>query len=153
MFLAAAGGPRLGPAIDIAKIPGLKKTGALVSMLPSVRELRTAFLSDLGLPVDGLGLLNLRVRFDDRNTQTALAGTGIGCPPLKSYAKPLYRYNGDHLDPMRQRPVREASPSWTKRKNRKLSVGSSPSRSTRTVPLRSTIRTATMNAGYSGPLS
>jgi len=106
MFLAAAGGPRLGPAIDIAKIPGLKKTGALVSMLPSVRELRTAFLSDLGLPVDGLGLLNLRVRFDDRNTQAALAGTGIGCPPLKSYAKTLYRYYEDHLDPMQQRPVR-----------------------------------------------
>jgi short-subunit dehydrogenase len=105
-LVAAAGGPRLGPAIDIAKMPGMKKTGALVSMLPSVRELRDAFLSDLGLPSDGLGLMNLQIRFEDGNTQKALAGSGIGCPPFKTYAKALYRYYEDHLDPMKQRPAR-----------------------------------------------
>ena len=106
MFVAAAGGPRLGPAVDIAKMPGMKKTGALVSMLPSVQELRDAFLSDLGLPKGGLGLVNLGVRFEDDNTQAGLAGSGVACPPLKSYAKTLYRYYEDHLDPMKHRPAR-----------------------------------------------
>ncbi|MBW2549010.1 MAG: hypothetical protein JRE82_17700 [Deltaproteobacteria bacterium] len=64
MFVAAAGGPRLGPAVDIAKMPGAKKTGALMSMLPSVRELRDAFVSDLGLPTQGLGAMNIKVRLE-----------------------------------------------------------------------------------------
>jgi NAD(P)-dependent dehydrogenase (short-subunit alcohol dehydrogenase family) len=106
IFVAAASGPRLGPAIDFAKMPGMKKTGALVSMLPSVRELRDALLRDLGLPAGGLGLMNTKVRFDDSNTQAALEGSGIHCPPLHSYAKTLYRYYEDHLDPMTQRPAR-----------------------------------------------
>lgn len=106
MFVAAAGGPRLGPAVDLAKLPGMKKTGALLSMLPSVRELRDAFLSDLGLPSSGVRAMNTKVRFDDSNTQAALAGSGIECPSLKSYAKTLYRYYEDHLDPMKQRPAR-----------------------------------------------
>jgi short-subunit dehydrogenase len=106
MFLSAAGGPRLGPAISIANLPGAKKTGALVSMLPSVQELRDAFLSDLGLPTGGLGAMNIKIRFEDGNTQDALAGSGISCPPLKTYAKTLYRYYEDHLDLMKQRPTR-----------------------------------------------
>jgi NAD(P)-dependent dehydrogenase (short-subunit alcohol dehydrogenase family) len=106
MFVAAAGGPRLGPAIDIAKMPGAKKTGALASMLPSIRELREAFLSDLGLPTSGLGAMNIKIRFEDGNTQDALAGSGISCPPLKTYAKTLYRYYEDHLDLMNQRSAR-----------------------------------------------
>ena len=106
MFLAAAGGPRLGPAVDLAKLPGMKKTGAMLSMLPSLRELRDAFLSDLGLPSSGLRAMNTKVRFDDGNTQAALAGSGIQCPSLESYAKTLYRYYDDHLDPMKQRPMR-----------------------------------------------
>ena len=106
MFCAAAGGPRLGPAINVAKMPGVKKTGAMISMLASVQELRDAFLSDLGIPISGLGVMNLKVRFEDGNTQAALAGSGISCPPLKTYAKTLYRYYEDHLDPMKQRPAR-----------------------------------------------
>ena len=106
MFLAAAGGPRLGPALDLSKLPGMKKTGALLSMLPSVRELRDAFLSDLGLPSGVLSLMNTKVRYEDRNTQAALAGSGISCPPLRSYAKTLYRYYEDYLDPAKQRPAR-----------------------------------------------
>ncbi|UCF47385.1 MAG: SDR family NAD(P)-dependent oxidoreductase, partial [Myxococcales bacterium] len=106
MFLSAAGGPRLGPAISFAKMPGAKKTGAMLSMLPSVQELRDAFLCDLGLPSSGLGAMNIKARFEDDNTQAALAGSGITCPPLETYAKTLYRYYEDHLDPMKQRPAR-----------------------------------------------
>ena len=62
MFVGAAGGPRLGPAVDLTKLPGMKQTGALLSMLPSVRELGDAFLGDLGLPSTGLGVMNTKVR-------------------------------------------------------------------------------------------
>ncbi len=106
LLVSAAGGPRLGPAIDLSKMPGVKKTGAFVSMLPSARELRDAFLADLGLPVEGLGLMNIKVRFDDANTSAALDGSGIACPPLRSYAKTLFRYYEDHLDPMKHRQAR-----------------------------------------------
>jgi NAD(P)-dependent dehydrogenase (short-subunit alcohol dehydrogenase family) len=106
LFMSAAGGPRLGPAISVAKLPGAKKTGALVSMLPSVQELRDAFLSDLGLPASGLGAMNVKIQFEDGNTQAALESSGISCPPLETYAKTLYRYYEDHLDLMKQRPAR-----------------------------------------------
>ena len=106
LFLAAAGGPRLGPAIDFGKMPGAKKTAGLVSMLPSFRELSDAVLRDLGLPEGALGAMNVKARFDDSNTRAALEGSGVSCPPLRSYAKQLYRYYEDHLDPMKQRPAR-----------------------------------------------
>ncbi len=106
MFVAAAGGPRLGPAVDVTKLPGMNKTVALLSMLPSLRELREAFLKDLGLPSRGLSVMNTKVRFDDSNTRAALLGSGIDCPPLRSYARTLYRYYEDHLDPMTQRAAR-----------------------------------------------
>ncbi|MFW2390515.1 MAG: SDR family oxidoreductase [Polyangiales bacterium] len=106
VLVSAAGGPRVGPAIDIAKLPGMKKTGAMVSMLPSVKEIQGAVLGDLGLPRDALGAMNTKVRFDDSNTQAALAGSGIACPSLESYAKTLYRYYDDYLDPAKQRQSR-----------------------------------------------
>lgn len=105
-LVKVAGGPRLGPAVDFSRMAGVKRTGAMASMLPSVQELRTAVLKDLGLPVNGLSSMNLRVRFDDTNTQAALRDTEIRCPHLKTYAKTLYRYYEDHLDPMAQRPLR-----------------------------------------------
>ena len=106
LFLAAAGGPKLGPSVDLAKLPGAKKTAGLVSMLPSAKELGDAFLLDLGLPTGALGALNVKARFDDRNTQAALAGSDIRCPPLRSYATTLYRYYEDHLDPAKHRSER-----------------------------------------------
>jgi len=95
----AAGGPGVGPAIDFDKLPAAKKTAGLVSMLPSVRELLDGVMGDLGLPPGALGALNVKARFDDSNTQAVLAGTGVSCPPLRRYAKTLYRYYEDHLDP------------------------------------------------------
>jgi short-subunit dehydrogenase len=106
IFLAAAGGPSLGPSIDLAKMPGAMKTAGLVSMLPSVKELRDAVLSDLGLPRGALGAMNVKARFDATHTQSVLAGSGVSCPPLRSYAKTLYRYYEDHLDPAANRPER-----------------------------------------------
>lgn len=109
LFLRAAGGPSLGPVLDVKKMPGIKKTSALLSALPSLLELRDGMLGDLGLPPGSLGAMNVRVRFDDANTREALAESGVSCPPLESYAKTLYRYYEDHLDPAARRPARYRS--------------------------------------------
>jgi short-subunit dehydrogenase len=106
MLSRAAGGPRIGPSIDFDRLPGTKKTAGLVSMLPSVRELIDGTLGDLGLPPGALGAINVKARFDDSNTQAALAGSEVSCPPLRRYAKTLYRYYEDHLDPATRRAER-----------------------------------------------
>ena len=105
-LVKAAGGPELGPAIDISKIPAAKQAAAMASMLPSVQELRGALLEDFGVPSGALGVMNMRVRFDDANTRAALRDSGIECPHFKSYAKLLFRYYEDRLDPMTDRPSR-----------------------------------------------
>ncbi len=105
-LVKVAGGPQLGPAIDFSRMRGVKQTGSVVSTLPSVQELRNSVLKDFGLPVKSLSAMNLRVRFDDSNTRAALQDTDIRCPHFKTYAKTLYRYYEDHLDPMTQRPLR-----------------------------------------------
>jgi NAD(P)-dependent dehydrogenase (short-subunit alcohol dehydrogenase family) len=106
ILLSAAGGPSIGPAVDVQKLPGAKKTLGMISMLPSIQELRDAALGDLGLPEGSLGAMNIKARYDESNTKAALAGSGIACPPLRSYAKALFRYYEDHLDPAVRRPER-----------------------------------------------
>jgi short-subunit dehydrogenase len=51
-----------------------------------------------------------RTTFDSRNTQAALDGSGISCPPLSSYADTLWEYWDRHLDPepSRNKPLRRA---------------------------------------------
>ena len=103
ILVAAAGGPRLGPALSLDRLSAVSKATKMVSSLPSFVELRDALLRDLGLPAGALGAMNPRVRFEDTNCRTTLSGSGIHCPPLESYAKTLYRYYEDHLDPAARR--------------------------------------------------
>jgi len=75
---------------------GVRK--GLMSLTP-VRRVRHAVMKDLGLPDDMLRFVNYPTRFDCRETTAALKGTGIACPPLKSYAWRLWDYWERHLDP------------------------------------------------------
>jgi NAD(P)-dependent dehydrogenase (short-subunit alcohol dehydrogenase family) len=106
VLLAAAGGPRVGPAMSLEKIPGPANKAKMLTSLPSFDELKQALLRDLGLPAGALDAMNVKVRFDDANTKAALEGSGVRCPPFESYAKTLYRYYLDHLDPNVQRIAR-----------------------------------------------
>jgi len=56
-------------------------------------------MKDLGLPDDILEFVNYPTRFDCRETQRALKGSGIAVPPLDSYAWRLWDYWERHLDP------------------------------------------------------
>jgi NAD(P)-dependent dehydrogenase (short-subunit alcohol dehydrogenase family) len=56
-------------------------------------------MKDLGLPEDVLMLVNYPTRFDRRETDAALKGSGIECPKLHDYAWRLWDYWERHLDP------------------------------------------------------
>ncbi|MFB2855546.1 SDR family oxidoreductase [Aeromonas allosaccharophila] len=73
-------------------------TAMLMTMTP-VRRIRDAAIADLGLPKDIFRLINYPTRFDSRETQHLLKGTGIEVPPLHSYAWRLWDYWERHLDP------------------------------------------------------
>jgi len=107
---------RVGEVLDIfaraAHAPPLRLhvNAAVAGMLPAwlrssigalqpVQRLRHALMEDLGLPEGILQLLNWPTRFDNRAAAAALAGSGIACPPLETYAAPVWDYWERHLDP------------------------------------------------------
>ncbi len=67
--------------------------------LPSVRRIIDTVLDDLGIPGEVFKYLNYPTRFDCRDTQEALKGSGIECPRLESYAPKIWDYWERHLDP------------------------------------------------------
>lgn len=100
IFSRAAHAPRMNLFINAALfgfIPrGVKK--GLLAIAP-LRRVRNAVMKDLGLPEDILQFVNYPTRFDSREAQAMLKGTGIDCPNLKDYAWRLWDYWERHLDP------------------------------------------------------
>ena len=96
----AAHAPKMNLFVNAALlgfIPRGVKKGLL--MLAPVRRIRNAVMKDLGLPEDVLMLVNYPTRFDRRETDAALEGSGIECPDLHDYAWRLWDYWERHLDP------------------------------------------------------
>jgi thioester reductase-like protein len=62
---------------------------ALLALTP-VRRIRNAMMKELGLPPDIMRFVNYPTRFDNRETQRALKGTGIAVPALEDYAWRLW---------------------------------------------------------------
>jgi NAD(P)-dependent dehydrogenase (short-subunit alcohol dehydrogenase family) len=100
IFSRAAHAPRMNLFVNAALlgfIPKSVKKG-LMAIAP-VRRIRNAVMKDLGLPEDILTFVNYPTRFDSREAQAALKGTGIAVPNLKDYAWRLWDYWERHLDP------------------------------------------------------
>ena len=100
IFGKAAHAPKMNLFVNAALlgfIPKSVKKG-LMALAP-VRRIRNAVMKDLGLPEDMLTFVNYPTRFDCRDTQAALKGSGIECPNLKDYAWRLWDYWERHLDP------------------------------------------------------
>jgi NAD(P)-dependent dehydrogenase (short-subunit alcohol dehydrogenase family) len=100
LFAKAGHAPPMSVYVNAALlgfIPNSLKRG-LMALTP-VRRMRAAILKDLGLPEDILTFVNYPTRFDCREAQAALKGTGIAVPPLESYAWRLWDYWERHLDP------------------------------------------------------
>ena len=100
VFCRAAHAPTMSIRINAALlgfIPKSVKKG-IMSLTP-VRRVRDAIMKDLGLPPDLMAFVNYPTRFDSREATRALKGSGIACPPLQSYAAPVWDYWERHLDP------------------------------------------------------
>jgi len=99
-FAKAAHAPSMSLFINAALfgfIPkGIKK--GMMSLTP-VRRIRNAVMKDLGLPEDIMTFINYPTRFDCRQTQQALGGSGIAVPRLDTYASQLWDYWERNLDP------------------------------------------------------
>ena len=96
----AAHAPKMNLFVNAALlgfIPKSVKKGLMA--LGPVRRIQQAVMKDLALPDDILTFVNYPTRFDCRETQAALAGSGIACPTLDDYAWRLWDYWERHLDP------------------------------------------------------
>jgi NAD(P)-dependent dehydrogenase (short-subunit alcohol dehydrogenase family) len=99
-FAAAAHAPKLALRVDSALLNALPKgTLSMLMKLPQLREIRRSFLEDLGIPEEVIGHMALVPQFDTRDTERALAGSGIAVPALESYADKLWDYWERNLDP------------------------------------------------------
>ena len=100
IFSRAAHAPKMNLFINAALlgfIPKSVKKGMMA--LAPVRRVRNAVMKDLGLPEDILTFVNYPTRFDSREAEAALRGSGIQCPNLKDYAWRIWDYWERHLDP------------------------------------------------------
>jgi len=96
----AAHAPKMNLFVNAALlgfIPRSVKKG-LMALAP-VRRAYRAVIKDLGVPEDILTFVNYPTRFDRRETDAALKGSGIECPNLNDYAWRLWDYWERHLDP------------------------------------------------------
>ncbi|MFA5124007.1 SDR family oxidoreductase, partial [Zavarzinia sp.] len=100
IFARAGHAPEMAMRVNAALlgfIPrGVKKS--LMALTP-VRRIQRAVMKDLGLPEDILQFINYPTRFDNRETEKVLAGTGISVPKLEDYAWKLWDYWERRLDP------------------------------------------------------
>jgi len=99
-FARAGHAPEMTMRIDarmFAFLPGSVR--AAVGSLPPVRRFVGMLLRDFRIPKDVLGFITYPTRFDNREAERALKGSGIVVPPLESYAWRLWDYWERHLDP------------------------------------------------------
>ena len=108
-FATAAKAPRFAVPLD-RRVTGVLPTGLLPKALrPSgfiSNALRTApvqlalreTIGRLGIPPEVIEHVSFPTKFASRRTERALAGSGISCPDLESYALTLWNYWEEHLD-------------------------------------------------------
>ena len=100
IFGRAAHAPKMNLFVNAALlgfIPKSVKKGMMA--LAPVRRVRAAVMKDLGLPDDMFTFINFPTRYDCRESQAALKGSGIECPKLADYGWRLWDYWERHLDP------------------------------------------------------
>jgi short-subunit dehydrogenase len=97
---SAAHAPQMSMRIDAKLLQALPKgTFSMLMALPAAKGVRRAILADFGIPEEVLGHIALTAEFDTRDTERALAGSGISVPPLDRYAARLWDYWERNLDP------------------------------------------------------
>ena len=111
LFAEAAHAPQFQMRIDARALKMVPRGAtSMIGALPPVAKSRAALLDDLGIPEEVLKFVNWRTTYDCSTTLEALEGSGIGCPPLHTYAWRLWDHWERHLDPdlYRDRSLRGA---------------------------------------------
>ena len=100
LFAEAAHAPKMTMRVDARMFSFIPPSvRSAVSMLPPVRRITNQVLNDLGLPPEVLKFVNYPTKFDNRDAEAALKGSGIKVPKLEDYAWRLWDYWERHLDP------------------------------------------------------
>jgi NAD(P)-dependent dehydrogenase (short-subunit alcohol dehydrogenase family) len=99
-FAKAAHAPQFAMRVDqnmTNVVPKQMRAG--LKALPTVKRIRHQLFHDLGIPPAAMENRDFRAKFDARDAQRALSGTGIAVPPLSTYAPRLWDYWERNLDP------------------------------------------------------
>ena len=100
IFSEAGHAPRMAMRVDsrmFGFIPPFIRQS--LKNLPPVKRLTTAVLDDMGIPPSVLSFINYPTKFDARETERVLKGTGIEVPRLDSYSAVIWDYWERNLDP------------------------------------------------------
>ena len=99
-FARAGHAPRVVMRVD-KRLTDMLPKGVLsyALKLPALKDIRRNSLADLGIPESVLEHMALVPKFDGRDTQRALRGSGIEVPALETYADRLWDYWERNLDP------------------------------------------------------
>jgi NAD(P)-dependent dehydrogenase (short-subunit alcohol dehydrogenase family) len=76
-----------------------KEATAMMQHWRVAQTLRRRLLEGVRIPGEAIRFASSRAHFTCENTQAALEGTGIACPPLHSYAWKLWDYWERKMDP------------------------------------------------------
>ena len=99
-FARAGHAPQMVLRIDKRMTDMLPKGVLSYAMkLPALKDIRRTLLADLGIPDSVIEHMALKPRFDGRDTQRALKGSGIEVPALETYSEKLWDYWERNLDP------------------------------------------------------
>jgi len=100
IFAEAGHAPRFSMRLDTRMfgfIPSFVRT--TLAGLPPIKRVISTLLADMGLPESVTMFMNYPTRYDNRDTERALKGSGISCPALRDYAPVLWDYWERNLDP------------------------------------------------------
>ena len=100
VFAEAGHAPRMAMRIDsrmFGFIPPFIRQS--LKNLPPVKRLTTALLDDMGILPSVLSFINYPTKFDARETERVLKGTGIEVPRLEGYAPIIWDFWERNLDP------------------------------------------------------
>jgi NAD(P)-dependent dehydrogenase (short-subunit alcohol dehydrogenase family) len=99
-FAKAAHAPQFAMRVDqnvTNAVPAPVRAGVMA--LPTVKRIRNQLYNDLGIPPAAMENRDFQAKFDARDSQRALTGTGIAVPPLSTYAPRIWDYWERNLDP------------------------------------------------------
>ena len=100
IFADAGHAPRFSMRLDTRMFGFIPRfVRDTIAGLPPIKRIINTLLADMGLPESVTMFTNYPTRYDNRDTERALKGSGISCPELRDYAPVIWDYWERNLDP------------------------------------------------------